>query len=37
MATRVRGIASLKVLFIGNSVTARNNLPGLSQSSPPPL
>ena len=29
MATRVRGGASLKVLFIGNSFTARNDLPGL--------
>jgi hypothetical protein len=29
MATRVRGSASLKVLFIGNSFTARNDLPGL--------
>src|SRR6516165_8318816 len=29
MATRVRGSASLKVLFIGNSFTARNDLPRL--------
>jgi hypothetical protein len=29
MATRVRGKASLKVLFVGNSFTARNDLPGL--------
>ena len=29
MATRVRGSALLKVLFIGNSFTARNDLPGL--------
>src|SRR5690349_20094570 len=29
MGTRVRGSAPLKVLFIGNSFTARNNLPGL--------
>jgi hypothetical protein len=29
MATRVRGSASLKVLFVGNSFTARNDLPGL--------
>jgi hypothetical protein len=29
MATRVRDSASLKVLFIGNSFTARNDLPGL--------
>jgi hypothetical protein len=29
MATRVRGSAALKVLFIGNSFTARNDLPGL--------
>ena len=29
MATRVRGSASLKVLFIGNSFTARNDLSGL--------
>jgi hypothetical protein len=29
MASRVRGSASLKVLFIGNSFTARNDLPGL--------
>jgi hypothetical protein len=29
MATRVRGSASLKLLFIGNSFTARNDLPGL--------
>jgi hypothetical protein len=29
MATRVRGSAPLKVLFIGNSFTARNDLPGL--------
>jgi hypothetical protein len=29
MTTRVRGSASLKVLFIGNSFTARNDLPGL--------
>ncbi len=29
MANRVRGSASLKVLFIGNSFTARNDLPGL--------
>ena len=29
MATRVRGSASLKVLFFGNSFTARNDLPGL--------
>ncbi len=29
MVTRVRGRASLKVLFIGNSFTARNDLPGL--------
>src|SRR5262245_13420402 len=29
MATRVRGGAPLKVLFIGNSFTARNDLPGL--------
>ena len=29
MATRIRGSAPLKVLFIGNSFTARNNLPGL--------
>jgi hypothetical protein len=29
MATRVRGGASQKVLFIGNSFTARNDLPGL--------
>jgi hypothetical protein len=30
MATRVRGSAALKVLFIGNSFTARNDLPGLT-------
>jgi hypothetical protein len=30
MATRVRGSASLKVLFVGNSFTARNDLPGLT-------
>jgi len=30
MATRVRGSAPLKVLFIGNSFTARNDLPGLT-------
>jgi hypothetical protein len=29
MATRVRASAPLKVLFIGNSFTARNDLPGL--------
>ena len=29
MATRIRGSAPLKVLFIGNSFTARNDLPGL--------
>src|SRR5262249_24970588 len=29
MATRVRGSAPLKVLFIGNSFTARNDLPNL--------
>jgi len=29
MVTRVRGSASLKALFIGNSFTARNDLPGL--------
>jgi hypothetical protein len=29
MATRVRGSAPLKALFIGNSFTARNDLPGL--------
>ena len=29
MATRVRGGIPLKVLFIGNSFTARNDLPGL--------
>ena len=29
MATRTRGSAPLKVLFIGNSFTARNDLPGL--------
>jgi hypothetical protein len=29
MATRDRGSAPLKVLFIGNSFTARNDLPGL--------
>jgi len=29
MATRVRDSAPLKVLFIGNSFTARNDLPGL--------
>jgi len=29
MATRVRGSIPLKVLFIGNSFTARNDLPGL--------
>src|SRR5262245_54437795 len=29
MAKRVRANASLKVLFIGNSFTARNDLPGL--------
>jgi hypothetical protein len=29
MATGVRGSASLKALFIGNSFTARNDLPGL--------
>ena len=29
MATRVRGSAPLKVLFIGNSFTGRNDLPGL--------
>ena len=29
MARRVRGSAPLKVLFIGNSFTARNDLPGL--------
>jgi hypothetical protein len=29
MATRVRGSASLKVLFIGNNFTARNDLPAL--------
>src|SRR5262245_27509279 len=29
MATRVRGSAPLKVLFIGNSFTVRNDLPGL--------
>jgi hypothetical protein len=29
MATGIRGSAPLKVLFIGNSFTARNNLPGL--------
>jgi hypothetical protein len=28
-ATRVRGSASLKVLFVGNSFIARNDLPGL--------
>ena len=30
MSTRVRGSASLKVLFIGNSFTARNDLPRLA-------
>ena len=29
MATRVRDTAPLNVLFIGNSFTARNDLPGL--------
>ena len=29
MATRVRGSAPVKVLFIGNSFIARNDLPGL--------
>jgi len=29
MATRLRGSVPLKVLFIGNSFTARNDLPGL--------
>jgi hypothetical protein len=29
MATRIRGSAPRKVLFIGNSFTARNDLPGL--------
>jgi hypothetical protein len=29
MATNVRGAAPLKILFIGNSFTARNDLPGL--------
>ena len=29
MATRVRGSIPLKVLFIGNSFTARNDVPGL--------
>jgi hypothetical protein len=29
MANRVRGSAPLKVLFVGNSFTARNDLPGL--------
>ena len=29
MAKRVRGSAPLKVLFIGNSFPARNDLPGL--------
>src|SRR5438067_12250792 len=29
MATGIRGNAPLKVLFIGNSFTARNDLPGL--------
>src|SRR5215510_5653671 len=29
MATRISGSAPLKVLFIGNSFTARNDLPGL--------
>jgi hypothetical protein len=29
MANRVRGGAPLKVLFVGNSFTARNDLPGL--------
>jgi hypothetical protein len=29
MALGIRGMAPLKVLFIGNSFTARNNLPGL--------
>src|SRR5262245_59139929 len=29
MATRTSGSAPLKVLFIGNSFTARNDLPGL--------
>ena len=29
MAKRTRGSAPLKVLFIGNSFTARNDLPGL--------
>src|SRR5262245_12715236 len=29
MATRIRKSASAKVLFIGNSFTARNDLPGL--------
>jgi hypothetical protein len=29
MATRVRGSAALKVLFVGNNFTARNDLPAL--------
>src|SRR5262245_28224986 len=29
MATGIRGSSALKVLFIGNSFTARNDLPGL--------
>jgi hypothetical protein len=29
MANRVRGSAPLKILFVGNSFTARNDLPGL--------
>ena len=29
MAKRIRGSAPLNVLFIGNSFTARNDLPGL--------
>ena len=29
MVNRVRGSAPLKVLFVGNSFTARNDLPGL--------
>ena len=28
MANRVRGSTPLKVLFVGNSFTARNDLPG---------
>jgi hypothetical protein len=29
MATGIRGGAAVRVLFIGNSFTARNDLPGL--------